>query len=136
MRALYGTHNDVLDSILSRELQGNLSMSELSLARYLLALRYASDKMAANALRRGLRTVLLGYYVLLFAIPAVAKSLQFLGIRWNILFIVSIQAVISLVLLIFVRIMRREFDINVNAYVLFTVIILSILLSLMVLLIK
>ncbi|WP_054850580.1 hypothetical protein [Vulcanisaeta sp. JCM 14467] len=129
LRSLYDVHDDMLDSLLSRELQGNLSMAELSLARYILALRYAGDKAVISALRRGLRTVMLSYYILLFAIPAVAKSLQYLGIHWNTLFIILIQAVISIVIIIFVRIMRREFNIGVNMYVILMVMILSILLS-------
>ena len=133
LRALYGIHSDVLDSILSSELQGNLSMGELDLARHVIALRYVGDEIVIATLRRGLRTIMLGYYVLLLAIPAVAKSLQFLGIHWNILFIIVIQLVISLTLLIFVRIVRREFNINVNKYSLFMVVVLSILLSLVLL---
>ena len=136
LRSLYDVHDDILDSILSRELQGNLSMGELSLARYVLALRYASDKVVISALKRGLRTAMLSYYVLLFAIPAVAKSLQYLGIRWNILFIISIQVIISVVIMIFARIIRREFGIDINIYILFTAIILSILLSIVFLLFK
>ncbi|WP_054842363.1 hypothetical protein [Vulcanisaeta distributa] len=135
LRSLYGVNGDILDSILSRELQGNLSMNELSLARYVLALRYASDKITISALKRGgLRTVMLSYYILLFAIPAVAKSLQYLGIHWNTLFIILIQAVISVMIIIFARIMRREFNIDINMYMPpLTAIILSILLSLILL---
>ncbi|GAB6946516.1 hypothetical protein JCM16161A_06460 [Vulcanisaeta sp. JCM 16161] len=133
LRSLYDVHDDVLDSILSRELQGDLSMSELSLARHVLALRYASDKMSISALRRGLRTVMLSYYILLFAIPAVAKSLQFLGIHWNVLFIISIQVIISIMIIIFMRIMRREFNVDVSIYMPLTAIVLSIVLSLILL---
>ncbi|WP_148678304.1 hypothetical protein [Vulcanisaeta distributa] len=129
LRSLYDASGDILDSLLSRELQGNLSMSEASLARYVLALRYASDKVVISALSRGLRTAMLSYYVLLFAIPAVAKSLQYLGIHWNITFIISIQVIISVVIMIFVRMIRREFNINVNTYVIFAMMILSVLLS-------
>lgn len=129
LRSLYDANGDILDSLLSRELQGNLSMSEASLARYILALRYASDKVIISALSRGLRTAILSYYVLLFAIPAVAKSLQYLGIHWNIIFIISIQVIISAVIIIFVRMIRREFNINVNTYVIFAMMILSVLLS-------
>ena len=129
LRSLYDVHDDILDSLLSRELQGNLSMNELSLARYILALRYAGDKAVISALRRGLRTVMLSYYILLFAIPAVAKSLQYLGIHWNILFIILVQVVVSIVVIIFMRIMRREFNVGINMYVVLTAIILSILLS-------
>ncbi len=129
LRSLYDANGDILDSLLSRELQGNLSMSEASLARYVLALRYASDKVVISALSRGLRTAMLSYYVLLFAIPAVAKSLQYLGIHWNIIFIISIQVIISVVIIIFVRMIRREFNVNVNTYVIFAMMILSVLLS-------
>ncbi|ADY00510.1 hypothetical protein VMUT_0296 [Vulcanisaeta moutnovskia 768-28] len=130
LRALYDEHNDILDSLLSEELQGDLSKNEISLARYILAIRYSSDRLTISALSRGIRTIMFGYYILLFAVPAVAKSLQFLGIHWNALFVVSIQIIISITLLIFARIINKEFNVGVDTRVLFTVIILSILMSL------
>ncbi|WP_054854003.1 hypothetical protein [Vulcanisaeta distributa] len=129
LRALYEVHDDILTSILSRELQGSLSINELGLARYIIALKYSSDKITISALSRGLRTIVLSYYVLLFAIPAVAKSLQFLGIRWNILFIISIQVLIAISLYVFLRMIKKEFGIGINRYMFFMIIILSILLS-------
>ncbi|MFB6471003.1 MAG: hypothetical protein TU36_007225 [Vulcanisaeta sp. AZ3] len=114
LRALNNKGNDLLDSLLSRELEGDLSMTEIGLARYILAIRFASDKLTISMFRRGLRTIMVGYYILLFAIPAVAKSLQLLGVHWNLLFIVLIQVLILMVLLLSLRIFKRELGIEIN----------------------
>jgi ABC-type multidrug transport system fused ATPase/permease subunit len=135
LRALNDKGYDLLDSLLSKELQGELSNNEVDLARYLLAIRFSSDKLTMSALNRGLRIIMFGYYVLLFSIPAVAKALQFLGIHWNPIFILAIQLLISITLLSFLRIVKREFDINANTLMFFTTFILSILMD-VILLIK
>lgn len=133
LRALRDEDHDLLDFLLSREMRGDLSMREVELVRHLLAIRFSSDKLTISALGRGLRTIMLGYYILLFAIPTVAKSLQFLGVHWNILFVLITQVLISTALLTLVRIMRREFNVKANAKVLFTVIFASILMSIILL---
>jgi hypothetical protein len=129
LRALNNKGNDLLDSLLSRELEGDLSMTEIDLARYILAIRFASDKLTMSMFRRGLRTIMMGYYILLFAIPAVAKSLQLLGVHWNLLFIVPIQVLILMVLLLSLRIFRREFSIEINISMFFIISLMSILMS-------
>ncbi|BDR91169.1 hypothetical protein [Vulcanisaeta souniana] len=134
LRVLNNARYDLLDFLLSKELEGDLSKAEVGLSRYILAIRYSSDKATTSALSRGVRTIMLGYYVLLFAVPAVAKSLQFLGIHWNVLFVVMIQSMTSMALFSFLRIIKRDFEINVNVPVFFTVAILSILISLFLLL--
>ncbi len=134
LRVLNNAHYDLLDFLLSREIEGDLSKDEVSLSRYILAMRYSSDKITTSVLSRGVRTIMLGYYILLFAVPAVAKSLQFLGIHWNVLFVVMIQSMISIALFSFLRIIKREFGTNVSMPVFFTVIILSILTNLFLLL--
>lgn len=133
LKAMNNEQGDFLISLLQRELQGDLSSSEIILAKYMLAIRYSSDKITISALKRGLRTIMLGYYILLFSIPAVAKSLQFLGVHWNVMFILMIQTIISITLFFFLRILRRDFDVDVDMRLFFTVVILSILMGLILL---
>lgn len=129
LRALDGRNRDLLETLLSRELQGDLTTNDVGLARYLLAIRFSSDKLITSMLGRGLRIIVLGYSVLLFSIPAIAKSLQFLGIHWNVFFILLIQLLVLTAIMSLLRIARIEFGINAKTRVFLIISILSILLD-------
>ncbi|MFP3216700.1 MAG: hypothetical protein RXP99_05340, partial [Vulcanisaeta sp.] len=103
--------------------------NDVGLARYLLAIRFSSDKLITSMIGRGLRIIVLGYSVLLFSIPAIAKSLQFLGIHWNVFFVLLIQLLVLAAIMSLLRIARIEFGINAKTRVFLIISILSILLD-------
>ncbi|WP_143701247.1 hypothetical protein [Vulcanisaeta thermophila] len=128
-----GAPNDLLGSLITKEVYGDMDRDGELLAKHVLSIGSSLNKLIISVVNRGVRTITISYYVLIYSIPIIARTLTLLGIHWSEPFLLMSQLLIILIMYISIRLLRRVFDINVNQKLFFTASMGAILMSLLLL---
>jgi len=105
LNALDDHVEEPLDEFTRLEMLGELRSEEVALAKSLIALRETTARLARSLLNRGVKTLTVGYYVVLYSMPLVNIMMSMLDIHWDRFMIILVQSLLLIVMVNFMRLM-------------------------------
>lgn len=131
LNAIDDSSNDLMGSLIIKDTYGELDLDSEMLAKHLFSINSSLNRLVNGVVSRGMRTIMISYYVLLYSVPVVTRTLALLGVHWNLPFIIISQLLIITIMYISIRLLRKTFNINVNEVLFFSISIGAILISLL-----